>query len=147
MTLDEITATDWSTSIAEPGEVVTDLEDIKQCLHILLMSRKGTAPFRPFFGCDWFDRLDQPMTVAAPQMVNDVRYAIQKWEPRVIIKEIVFKFAAIEGAIYFRLDWEPIAGTRPGQENTMVFKVKQGVIYLVNEFNQFIETEFGIITF
>lgn len=146
MLISEIKSTQWSSYIREVGEVVTDLEDIKQCFDIILMTKKGTAPFRPFFGCDLFDRLDEPMNVAAPKIANDIRNAITKYETRVVLGEINFSFVA-DGSVEFSIYWKPVEGTKFGQENTAIYGIRNGIVYIVNEFNQYFETEHGIIEY
>lgn len=145
--LAEITATDFSVSIAEPGEVVTNINDIRQCLWCILMTEKESSPYEPFFGCDWFKRIDQPASQAVPQMIQDVRYAISRWEPRVIVQDIRPDYSEVHsGIVIIRIYWTVVSGVGAAQPNTMEFRVGQGTIVFVNDFNQYIYTEFGILT-
>lgn len=142
----EITATDYSVAVAESGEVVTGIEDIRQSLWCILMTEKGTAPYEPFFGCDWFKRIDQPVKESVPQMIQDVRYAIGRWEPRAIVRDILADYSEVsQGIVTIQIYWSVQAGVSAAQPGTLKFSVSQGSIIFVNEYNQYINTEFGNI--
>ena len=59
-------------------------EDIRQAIHIILMTRKGERVMRPDFGCDIhefaFDTMDYTTLV---QMEHAVQEALMVWEPRI----------------------------------------------------------------
>lgn len=129
-------------SISGPGDVVTDLEDIKQCMYIILATAKGSCPFRPTFGCGIFEYLDMPLSVVAPQIVKSVREAITKWEARIILSDVTCSFGA-DGTVILRIYWKPVAGTKFGQLYTTQFGIREGLLFLVNEFNEFFTTEWG----
>ena len=65
------------------GEMVTDADDINQCLHIIFLTPKGSDVHRPLFGCDWYKWIDSPVNIARPHIVREVTDAIKRWEPRI----------------------------------------------------------------
>lgn len=143
--INDIESTQWSTSIANFGDVVTDIEDVKQCLFILICTRKGTAPFWPDFGCGAFDWIGQPMTEAIPKIIRDIRIAIETYETRAIIQTISHQIKG-DGTAIVSVLWRPIAGTRQGAVISSVFSVtSRGIAYLVDEYNNRFLTEFGVI--
>lgn len=70
------------------GTLVEDLEDVRQCLGIILRTPTGTVPHRPDFGCDAWQWLDAPLPVATPRLVAAVSAAIQAHEPRVTVERV-----------------------------------------------------------
>lgn len=142
--LKDIQSSQWSISMSDFGEVVTDLEDIKQCLYILLFTPKGTAPFWLDFGCGLYEWIDEPMTIAAPKIVKDIRYAINQWETRVNIVDLTYSFSA-DGVLHIYLTWLPVTATSGTQVTGTAFAVKEGTFYLVDEFNRNFITPYGVL--
>lgn len=64
-------------------------EDIKQAIHIILMTRKGERIMRPEFGCDIYDYAFDTMDYTTLfQMEQAVREALMVWEPRITEVEV-----------------------------------------------------------
>lgn len=89
MNLDQINNKNWQLGLGYPGQVVLGGADIKQCIEIILSTRKGSDPLRPHFGCGLFDYIDQPINTAIPAMKKEILSAIAAYEPRVIVTKIV----------------------------------------------------------
>lgn len=70
------------------GQVVEDLDDIEQCIQIILTTPKGTDPFRPEFAADFLSYLDWPISKASPFIVRESIKAILTWEPRVSVTRV-----------------------------------------------------------
>lgn len=83
VTLADIRSTDWSLKLDAIGSVVQGLEDIDQCIAIILTTPKGSDPLRPTFGADLWSFIDSPIGAAIPSIVREVGAAIAMWEPRV----------------------------------------------------------------
>lgn len=81
--LNEIRSTEWGLDINQLGQVVQGLDDIKQCIYIILNTVKGSDPLRPNFGCGIFEHLDKPTTQSIPDIKKTVAQAILEFEPRV----------------------------------------------------------------
>lgn len=100
---EKITSSYWSLKLSESG-VVQGLEDIQQCIYIILTTQKGTDPTRPEFGCGVFDYIDKPVNIAVPNMKKEIAKAIAIYEPRVKIIRILH---AVEVEhLTFSIEWE-----------------------------------------
>jgi phage baseplate assembly protein W len=94
VTLADITSADWSLKLGDIGEVVQGLNDINQCIAIILTTPPGSDPLRPTFGADLWRYIDNPLTVAIPSIVREVSVAIAMWEPRVTLQSVSVSPAA-----------------------------------------------------
>lgn len=101
----------------EFGAVVEGIDDIKQCLNIIMYTRKGTDPLRPEFGCGAIDRIDQPMNKAIPGMIKDIIEAVTLFEPRVdMVKSKVT--SVVDGSqVTFTLNFKIKNSVETGQQN------------------------------
>jgi hypothetical protein len=88
ITLADITSADWSLQLGAIGSVVQGIDDIDQCLAIILTTPQGSDPLRPTFGADLWQFIDRPISVAVPAIVRQVTAAITTWEPRVTLQSV-----------------------------------------------------------
>lgn len=102
----DITATDWSIRIGNPGEIVTEMDDINQCVAIIITTRKGSDPHRPLFGCDAWKYLDAPASVAIPNVVREVVDSLEAWEARLILVRVSATISSAGNAI-ITIEWKP----------------------------------------
>lgn len=86
--LQDIKSVDWQPKLNEIGSIVEDIDDIDQCIRIILMTRKGSDPHRPEFGSDIWQYIDAPVNVAIPNIIREAMDAINIWETRVQINGI-----------------------------------------------------------
>ena len=108
-TLTDITAADWSIKLDDPGSVVENLDDINQCIRVILETPKGSRAHEPLFGCDVWLFLDQPLTHALPGIVNAVIEAVTLWEPRVKLTSVVAaRDEAGSGKLTLQIEWKLI---------------------------------------
>jgi uncharacterized protein len=73
--------------------LATEVRDIEQAIEIIIRTAPGERPMRPEFGCRIQDHLFSPMndaTLAA--IANDVRRALEVWEPRIDVEEVKVLF-------------------------------------------------------
>lgn len=96
----EIKSTEWQISTAGVGIIAIGLQDIRQCLDILLRTAKGTDPLRPQFGSDIFQYVDKPVTVAIPNVKRAILEAVEIWETRVTVDNIKHEVSA-DGKVTF----------------------------------------------
>jgi len=104
--ISEITGVDWSPKLGAIGEVVENLDDINQCLRIILETPKGSRPHEPLFGSDLFRYVDHPVNTGMPRMIAAAIDAVTLWEPRVRLISIspVYDEAG-SGKITLWLEW------------------------------------------
>lgn len=76
--------------LAPADGVVQDAADIEQCILNILATRKGTDVCRPTFGSGHHDYIDTPEDVLVPNVVREVVLAVQTWEKRAVVDEVVF---------------------------------------------------------
>jgi hypothetical protein len=88
ITLADITSADWSLKLGTIGAVVEGIDDIDQCIAIILTTPPGSDPLRPTFGADLWSYIDNPISVAIPSIVREVSAAITMWEPRVTLQSV-----------------------------------------------------------
>lgn len=94
--------THWQ--IAPVGtEMVQGEDDLHQCIKNILSTRKGSDVLRPEFGSDHFDCIDQPFDIAVPNMVREIFMAIERWEKRVIVQQVLIEGVAPH--FTFRILW------------------------------------------
>jgi phage baseplate assembly protein W len=84
----DITTKHWSISSTVLNEVVTGVNDLKQCVFNILMTVKGSDPLRPEFGCTIFRYMDKPVKKVLPLMMKAITDAIQLYEPRVTVVKV-----------------------------------------------------------
>lgn len=87
-TLNEITYVDWQLKINEIGSVSEGIEDINQCIAIILSTQKGSVPHRPTFGSDILKYVDYPINSAKANIIRETVDAITLWEIRVNVDSV-----------------------------------------------------------
>ena len=100
--------TDHTGSIA----LVTREREIEEAIRLILATSPGERPMRPEFGCRIHDFVFAPADAAtAGQIAFEVRTALERWEPRVDIRDVDVRFDAVErGTLYVDISYE-ISGT------------------------------------
>lgn len=84
----DIKTKNWQISTVGAGYIAEGLADIRQCLDLLLRTQRGSDPLRPDFGCDIYQYMGIPVTVAIPNIKRAIIDAILIWEKRVVLKSI-----------------------------------------------------------
>lgn len=127
-----INSKDWSLSLYDYGEIVTDADDIIQCINILFTTQKKSDPFRPDFGIDLMRWLDAPVTEAAPGIVSEM-FAALVYEPRVNVTAIVSKIEPAK--VYFNIQGD-VNNTRKQKINlTFLLLTEDGKLLLTESNN------------
>ena len=95
ITLSDIKSADWSLMLDSEGRpgsgignVVMGVDDVDQCIAIILTTPKGTDVLRPTFGTDLWKYIDAPIGEAGPAVVREVTQSITQWEPRVKVLSV-----------------------------------------------------------
>lgn len=101
-------------------EMVYDAEAIKQSLYMLLSTSPGERIMEPEYGCDLrplaFERLTLSLET---QMKNDIKKAIDTFEPRIYIKSIILEHTnGLEGCINIKIDYSIKANSK---SHTMLY--------------------------
>ena len=70
-------------SLTNPLEIVEGVDDITQCVYIILTTIPGSDPLRPTFGSDVYKYLDKPLEMVRAQIIHAVTEAVYRWEKRI----------------------------------------------------------------
>jgi uncharacterized protein len=93
---------DQSGSIA-----LTDPSDVASAIRMVLSTAPGERVMRPQFGCAIWDLLFEPINANTMGMMGEaVRESISRWEPRVVLDDVVITpDPGSIGAVFIRLDY------------------------------------------
>src|SRR3954468_17170009 len=97
------TRTDVTGSI----ELVTRTREIEEAIRIILATAPGERPMRPDFGCAIHDFVFPPADAAtAGQIAFEVRSALDRWEPRITVQDVLVTFdEAEEGTLHIQVGY------------------------------------------
>ena len=89
-------------------KLVSDDEDVREAIALILSTAHGERPMRPEFGCgihDYvFDVIDA-QTVG--RLEYEVRVALDRWEPRIDVLDVRFDASrSREGVIAIEIDYQ-----------------------------------------
>lgn len=118
MRLKDIHSRNWSLSLNAYSDVVQGVDDISQCIIVIVSNVKGTDPLRPDFGSDLFTYLDRPVTEAIPLMIQSAVGAIGIWETRVEITKVSYSIGI--GTVEFTFDWKEKTTNQPGSTKVLI---------------------------
>lgn len=104
--LSDIKSKNWQISTAGFGVIAEGLEDIRQCIDLILRTSKGSESFRPEFGSDIFQYVDLPITEAIPNIKRAILEAVDIWEKRVKVKKI--EHAYVDNSMNFKITYQLI---------------------------------------
>ena len=86
--LSSIQSLHWQPKLGHT-DIVENINDIDQCIRIILGTPQGSDPHRPEFGCGIYKYIDMPIDQARPYIVREVVDAIRLWEPRCVLEKVV----------------------------------------------------------
>ena len=86
------------TAIAFDFQAVNEAE-LYQNLKVLFTTPVGTVPLDRDLGID-FSILDQPLPMARNKYHIELSQKVQKYEPRVLIKSVVFELDELAGKMF-----------------------------------------------
>ncbi|WP_460037611.1 GPW/gp25 family protein [Streptomyces cavourensis] len=95
--------TDATGSIA----LVRGEHELEESIRLILATSPGERPMRPEFGCAVNDYVFAPADAGtAGQLAYEVRLALERWEPRVEVVEVVVRFdEADNGVLYIDIGY------------------------------------------
>lgn len=83
---------DWSLALNQWGAAAEGLaegvDDVAQCVTVILSTPLRSDPHRPDFGCDLMPWIDRPVADATPGIVAAVRDALERWETRIELIDV-----------------------------------------------------------
>ena len=100
-----IESTYWSPKLGTAGEIVENVEDINQCIEIILTTPAGSDPHRPDFANRLGDYIDRPITEVTPLLIKEVYASILKWETRVELNDVKVSPTSDLGKVEITVLW------------------------------------------
>src|SRR5215467_7985698 len=96
--------TDATGSIA----LVTEDREIAEAIRLVLGTTPGERPMRPEFGSRLADYVFAPAdATTAGLLANEVRVALERWEPRIDVSDVDIGFqAAASGTVYIDVHYQ-----------------------------------------
>lgn len=101
--LNEITYVDWQYKLNEIGSISEGVDDINQCISIILLTRKGSDPHRPEFGSKIYKYIDYPANEAIPNIIRETTDAITVWETRIKLNSVTARIN--NSTITIKIEW------------------------------------------
>ncbi|GAA4922254.1 hypothetical protein LX16_4817 [Stackebrandtia albiflava] len=95
--------TDSTGSIA----LVAGHRELVESMHLILATNPGERPMRPEFGCALADLVFAPADAAtAGRIAYEVRRALDRWEPRITVTDVVVRFDAVaDGCLFIDVEY------------------------------------------
>jgi phage baseplate assembly protein W len=77
---------------------LTGISEVMQNVRTILTTRRGTVPLDRDFGIS-FDFLDTPINITRARAEQEIFLQLKKYEPRAILKQIIWETDVISGQI------------------------------------------------
>ncbi len=107
-------------------ETVSDEEDIRQSLEILLSTEVGERVMQPKYGCNLHRLLFEPLDLTLQAYMKDlIKTAILYFEPRILLDDVTFELESEEGRIDITIDYT-IATTNTRNNFVYPFYLSEG---------------------
>ena len=82
--------------------LVRRAQEIEESIRLILATAPGERPMRPEFGCAVHDYVFAPADAAtAGDIAYVVRVALEQWEPRIDLHDVVVRFDAVQEGVLF----------------------------------------------
>jgi len=78
----------YSMCLSDIGHIVSNLDDINQCIGIIVTTKKGDDPHRPDFGTNIWMYIDRPVNMVSPHIIRECAENLQKYEPRITLVDV-----------------------------------------------------------
>jgi len=81
--------------------------EVEEAIRLILATTPGERAMRPEFGCRLADHVFAPADAStAGQIAYDVREALERWEPRIDLLDVVVSFDAVSaGTLYINVQY------------------------------------------
>lgn len=82
-------------------------QEIEEAIRLILATAPGERPMRPEFGCRVHDHVFAPINAStAGAIASDVRYALEMWEPRITVHDVLISFDQADlGTLYIDIHY------------------------------------------
>jgi uncharacterized protein len=95
--------------------LVTGVREIEESIRLVLATAPGERPMRPEFGCAVHDYVFAPADAStAGDIAYAVRVALDRWEPRIELKDVTVRFDAVDnGTLYVDVEYAVLGTNDP----------------------------------
>lgn len=95
------------SNVVAQVDMISDEDDIKSSLEILLTTRQGERVMRPDYGCNLDELIFEPLTTTFKTYIKDlIATAILYYEPRIEVNKIdLDDTGELEGRILIMIDY------------------------------------------
>jgi phage baseplate assembly protein W len=82
-------------------------QEIEEAIRLVLGTAPGDRPMRPEFGCGVHDYVFATADgTTAGRIGHEVRIALERWEPRIEVSDVVIAFDSVEiGTLYIEVQY------------------------------------------
>ena len=94
-----------SEGVAVMGEISAEIDDLAQSIRQCILTPKRSVPLNPEKGCDLEPYRDRPMNVRHLFIAAEVRGALKRDVPRIVVREVVVK--ADFASVTINVTWSP----------------------------------------
>lgn len=95
--------TEWP--IEDKFSPTKGIDEVNQCLEILISTIPGERVMRPDYGCALFTRIWENIDKVASEGLQDIRVAIETFEPRVQLVKLSSSINRDQGSVVFRIQY------------------------------------------
>jgi len=82
--------------------LVSREREIEESIRLILATAPGERPMRPEFGCAVHEYVFAPADAAtAGDIAYAVRVSLERWEPRIDLRDVVVRFDAVADGVLF----------------------------------------------
>src|SRR6476620_12121986 len=95
--------------------LVSGEREIEEAIRLILATAPGERPMRPEFGCRVHEHVFAPINAStAGAIASDVRYALEMWEPRITVQDVLISFDQADlGNLYIDIHYLIREGNDP----------------------------------
>lgn len=107
----DITPVHWQMKrspdgVAVLGDISAEFDDLKQEIRQCILTPKRSVPLNPEKGCDLDQYRDRPLNVRHIFVVAEVRDALKRDVPRIVVREVTVE--ASFSQVTIKIVWAPV---------------------------------------
>jgi len=96
---------DTTMPIAGTFKPISGMDEVNQCIQLLISTAPGERVMRSEFGCRLYTRVWENIDQVASEGLEDIREAITNFEPRVNLVSVNSRIFRDEGRVLFAVEY------------------------------------------
>lgn len=85
---------------------IQGIDEVNQCIQLLIATIPGERVMRPEYGCRLYSRIWDNLDSVASEGLKDIRDAIDNYEPRIDLVSVGSKISRDEGLVVFFIQYK-----------------------------------------